>query len=123
MRSWCIGGSTPLLLDLAGFADTARFDSNLDVIGAGSIFGVWSPLGTDAGLLLIASALLSFFLTASIPAGGGGGPGGGPFALTVISPFRCVDLPRCCNLLPVSRIGFVFIAVVVVVAAVARGPL
>jgi hypothetical protein len=56
-----IGGSAPLLLDLADFADSARFDSNLDVIGAGSIFGVWSPLGTDAGLLLIASALLPSF--------------------------------------------------------------
>ena len=44
------GGSAPLLLDLAGLADSARFDSNLDVMGAGSIFGVWSPLGTDASL-------------------------------------------------------------------------
>ena len=83
-----IGGSAPLLLDLAGFADSARFDSNLDVIGVGSIFGAWSPLGTDAGLLFIASALFSLFLIGSMPAGGGGGPGGGgPFALISRSPF------------------------------------
>ena len=95
------GGSGPLLLDLAGFAEAAGFDSNLNVIGVGSIFGAWSPLGTDAVLRFIASALLSFGLIGSMPAGGGGGPGGGPFALTVISPFRCADLPRC-NLLIVS---------------------
>ena len=34
------GGSGPLLLDLADFADVARFDSNLAALGAGSIFGV-----------------------------------------------------------------------------------
>ena len=104
------GGSSFLLLDLAGFAEAARFDSNLDAVGVGSIFGAWSPLGTDAVLRFIASALLSFGLIGSMPAGGGGGPGGGPFALTVISSFRCADLPRC-NLLIVSRrLGFVFIA-------------
>ena len=104
------GGSSFLLLDHAGFADAARFDSNLDAMGVGSIFGAWSPLGTDAVLRFIAAALLSFGLIGSMPAGGGGGPGGGPFALTVISPFRCADLPRC-NLLIVSRrLGFAFIA-------------
>ena len=84
------GGSGPLLLDLA-----ARFDSNLDALGAESIFGVWASAGTGPVLLFIASTLLSRFLIGSMPAGGGGGPGGGPFALTVISPFRSLDLPRC----------------------------
>ena len=87
------GSSTPLLLDLAGLADSVRFDSNLDFIGAVSIFGVWSPLGTDAGLLFIASALLSAFgLIFSIPAGGGCCSCGD--ILTSVSDFRCVDLPR-----------------------------
>ena len=106
------GGSSFLLLDLAGLADTARFDSNLDAIGAGSIFGAWSPLGTEPVLLLIASALLSLALIGSKPAGGGGGPGGGPFADTVISSFRplgCPDLPRCNLLICSRRLGF-FIA-------------
>jgi hypothetical protein len=52
----------------------------------------------------------SLFLIGSMPAGGGGGPGGGPFALTVISPFLCVDLPRCNLLLASRRLAFVFIA-------------
>ena len=94
------GGSFDLLLDLV-----ARFDSNLDAIGAESIFGAWSPLGTDALLRFNASSLLSLFLIGSMPAGGGGGPGGGPLALTFISPFLslgCADLPRC-NLLICSR--------------------
>ena len=69
------GCSSFLLLDLAGLADAARFDSNLDAIGAGSIFGAWSPLGTETVLLFIASALLSLALIGSMPAGGGGGPG------------------------------------------------
>ena len=106
------GGSSFLLLDLAGLADAARFDSNLDSIGAGSIFGAWSPLGTEPGLLFIASALLSLALIGSMPSGGGGGPGGGPFALTVISSFRplgCPDLPRCNLLICSRRLGF-FIA-------------
>ena len=71
------GGSSFLLLDLAGLADGIRFDSNLDAIGAGSIFGAWLLLGTEPVLLLIASALLSLALIGSMPAGGGGGPGGG----------------------------------------------
>ncbi len=105
------GVSGPLLLDLAGFAEAVPFDSNLDFIGVGSIFGAWSPLATDTGLLLISFALLPFFLTGCSPAGGGGGGGGGQFALTVISLFRCADLPRGRNLLIVSRrLGFVFIA-------------
>ena len=106
------GCSSFLLLDLAGLADAARFDSNLDAIGAGSIFGAWSPLGTEPVLLFIASALLSLALIGSMPAGGGGGPGGGPFADTVISSFRplgCPDLPRCNLLICSRRLGF-FIA-------------
>ena len=90
------GGSFDLLLDLV-----ARFDSNLDAIGAEYIFGVWASAGTEAGLLFNASALLSLFLIGSMPAGGGGGGGGGLFALPVVSPFLsmgCTDLPRC-NLL------------------------
>jgi hypothetical protein len=87
------GSSTPLLLDLAGLADSVRFDSNFEFVGAVSIFGVWSPLGTDAGLLFIASALLSAFgLICSIPAGGGCCSCGD--ILTSISTFRCDDLPR-----------------------------
>jgi hypothetical protein len=73
-----VGGpcrSSFLLLDLAGLADAARFYSNLDAIGAGSIFGSWSPLGTETVLLFIASALLSLALIGAMPAGGGGGPG------------------------------------------------
>ena len=105
------GCSSFLLLDLAGLADAARFDSNLDAIGAGSIFGAWSPLGTEPVLLLIASTLLSLALIGSMPAGGGGGPGGGPFALTVISSFRplgCPDLPRCNLLICSLTLGFFY---------------
>ncbi len=43
-----------LLLDLVGF------ELSFGVLGAASIFGVCPPFGTNAGLLLIASALLSF---------------------------------------------------------------
>ena len=87
------GCSSFLLLDLAGLADAARFDSNLDAIGAASIFGAWSPLGTDTGLLFIASALLSAFgLFGSIPAGGGCESAGG--GMPIGPPLGCVDLPR-----------------------------
>ena len=101
------GCSSFLLLDLAGLADVARVDSNLEVIGAGSIFGAWSPLGTDTGLLFIPSALLSAFgLIGSIPAGGGCRPDGG--GMPIGPSLRCVDLPRC-NLSIVSRrFGVVF---------------
>ena len=101
------GCSSFLLLDLAGLADAARFDSNLDAIGAGSIFGAWSPLCIDTGLLFIPSALLSAFgLIGSIPAGGGCRPVGG--GMPIGPSLRCADLPRC-NLSIVSRrLGFVF---------------
>ena len=101
------GCSSFLLLDLAGLADAARVDSNLDAIGAESIFGALSPLGTDTGLLFIASALLSAFgLIGSIPTGGGCRPVGG--GKPIVPSFRCADLPRC-NLSIVSRrLGFVF---------------